>query len=290
MDLTPQLRKQIIASQRNELTEYHIYSKLAGLTNNQQNRSVLQRIADQERSHYEFWKRLSGTELAPNKFKIFYYTLIVRLLGINFGVRLMEAGEAQAQQIYQQLSQVDPQVASYLMVEEQRHEQDLLDLIDTKYLQYSGSFVLGLSDAIVELSGALAGLTLALRHTNLIGIIGMITGIAASLSMAGSEYLSTKEEGGKNALQASIFTGIAYITAVIILISPYFILTNPFAALGGTLVLALLVVLVFTFYISVSKHVSFKERFFSMAAISLGVAVINFFIGLGVRHFFHIDI
>jgi VIT1/CCC1 family predicted Fe2+/Mn2+ transporter len=46
----------------------------------------------------------------------------------------------------------------------------------------------------VELTGALSGLTLAFRNTRLIAMAGLITGIAASLSMAGSEYLATKSE------------------------------------------------------------------------------------------------
>ena len=60
--------------------------------------------------------------------------------------------------------------------------------------RYTGSIVLGLNDALVELTGALAGLTLALQDTKLIALTGSITGIAAALSMGASEYLSTKSE------------------------------------------------------------------------------------------------
>ena len=50
------------------------------------------------------------------------------------------------------------------------------------------------------------------------------------------------------------------------------------------------IIFIFNFYISVAKDLSFKKRFFQMCAISLGVAVISFAIGLLVKMFFRIDI
>jgi VIT1/CCC1 family predicted Fe2+/Mn2+ transporter len=153
------------------------------------------------------------------------------------------------------------------------------------------SIVLGLNDALVELTGALAGLTLAFQNTRLVALTGLITGIAAALSMGGSEYLATKaEEGAKEPLKASLYTGVAYVIAVAILIMPFMTLSNIFAALGWTLANAILIILVFTYYTSVAKGYSFRRRFGEMAAISLGVAVISFFIGLAVRRFFGIAV
>ena len=99
-----------------------------------------------------------------------------------------------------------------------------------------GSMVLGLNDALVELTGALAGFSLALQNTRIVALTGMITGIAASLSMAASEYLSTKsEKGGKNPVKASIYTGIAYVITVIALIMPFIFISQPLTALAVTL-------------------------------------------------------
>jgi VIT1/CCC1 family predicted Fe2+/Mn2+ transporter len=87
--------------------------------------------------------------------------------------------------------------------------QKLISLIDEERLKYVSSMVLGLNDALVELTGALTGLTLALQNPRLIAIVGFITGIAASMSMAASEYLSTKQEDTeKNPLKASVYTGL----------------------------------------------------------------------------------
>jgi VIT1/CCC1 family predicted Fe2+/Mn2+ transporter len=95
-------------------------------------------------------------------------------------------------------------------------------LLDEELLRYAGSIVLGLNDALVELTGALAGFTLALQNTRLIALTGLITGVAAALSMAASEYLSTRSEGGgRSPLRASLYTGTAYIITVFLLILPY---------------------------------------------------------------------
>ena len=124
------------------------------------------------------------------------------------------------------------------MQDEESHERQLISLIREDRLNYVGSMVLGLNDALVELTGTLAGLTFAFQNTQLIALSGMITGIAASLSMAVSEYLSTRTEGGKDALTSSLYTGTAYIITVFLLILPYLFVSNYLVCLGITLVVA----------------------------------------------------
>jgi VIT1/CCC1 family predicted Fe2+/Mn2+ transporter len=153
-------------------------------------------------------------------------------------------------------------------------------MIDEEALVYAGSVVLGLNDALVELTGALAGLTLAFRNVNTIALSGLVTGIAASLSMAVSEYLSTaSEETDKNPLRAAIYTGIAYIVTVALLILPFLLLHNAYIALGVSLLTSVIIIAVFNFYISIAKDQPFGKRFFEMAGLSLGVAAISFLIG-----------
>ena len=102
--------------------------------------------------------------------------------------------------------------------------------------------------------------------------------------MAASEYLSTKSEGkAEKALKSSVYTGLAYVITVFLLIIPYLTITNPFICLGVTLATAVLIILLFNFYISVAKDYSFKERFFEMAGLSLGVAALTFGIGYLIR-------
>jgi vacuolar iron transporter family protein len=284
------MMRMLLQVQRNEITEYHIYSRLAKLVGDNHNREVLDRIADHELKHYEFWKTHTGRDMRPNRLKVKRYVWLARLLGLTFGIKLMERGEKEAQQSYERVASRFP-AAQQIIDDENRREDDLIDMLDEESLRYVGSIVLGLNDALVELTGVLAGLTLALQDTRLIAMTGLITGIAASLSMGASEYLSTKSEETRRApLKAAIYTGTAYAFTVALLIFPFFIIGNYLTALLLTLVSASIIIFAFTFYVSVARDEVFKRRFFEMAAISFGVALLSFGIGYLVRELFGIDV
>ncbi|MBI2463795.1 VIT1/CCC1 transporter family protein [Candidatus Peregrinibacteria bacterium] len=285
------IESQILEAQRLELTEHLIYKNLIDVVKREDDRKVLKKIADEEYQHFLFWAGKSGEEVSPYRLKVFFYTWMSRIFGLNFGLRLMEKEEAGAQEDFDVLKTLDPEVEKIIQ-QEVEHEEQLLALMSQEELKYTGSVILGLNDALVELTGVLAGLTFALQQGKIVAIAGFITGIAASLSMAGSEYLSTKEENlkDKSPIKASFYTGIAYIIVVIILIFPYFLVEKIFISLGISLASALFIIFIFNYYISVAKNLPFKKKFLEMASISLGVAVLNFVIGLLIRNYLHIDI
>ncbi|MEA3309006.1 MAG: VIT1/CCC1 transporter family protein [Chloroflexota bacterium] len=285
-----QIKAQLLTYQQNEITEYQIYQRLAAIEKSPANRAVLQRIAADELRHARIWQQYTGQEAPPRRWLLWKYYLISRFLGLTFGLKLMERGEEGAQENYAELSRIVP-VAEDIMREEHEHEQALLALLNEELLHYVSSIVLGLSDALVELTGALAGFTLALQNTQLIALTGSITGIAAAFSMGASEYLSTKaEEGVKTPLKAALYTGSAYIVTVLLLILPYLLLDNYFVCLGFTLLAALVIIAVFNYYISVAQEVSFRQHFFEMSGLSLGVAGLSFLVGFLVRTFLGVEI
>jgi VIT1/CCC1 family predicted Fe2+/Mn2+ transporter len=276
--------------QKDEITSHHTYQWLAKATKKEDNSKVLQRIADEELRHYNTWKGYTGQEVKTDKLKMTFYFWLSRIFGLTFGIKLMEKGEEKAQEAYAALPRDIPEVEQ-ILADEEKHENELLDMLDEESLKYAGSVVLGLNDALVELTGALAGFTLAFQNTNLIALAGLITGISASFSMAASEYLSTKsEESEQSPIKAAIYTGIAYLFTVIVLVLPFFLFQSYLVAIAMTLVNAILVIAIFNFYISVAKDLSFKQRFFEMSAISLGVAVFSFIIGNIIRSVLGIDI
>lgn len=288
MKISHELKSRVLNSQQNEITEHIIYKKLAEQAVGN-NKRVLEKISSEEMGHYKFFKKFTSQDVRHDSFKVAFYYLVSRFLGINFGLRLMEREEESAQELYLQLMKIDPRVKR-IIKEEESHEKALLELLDKKELAYTGSVVLGLNDALVELTGALAGFTLALKETRIIAVAGLISGIAASLSMAGSEYLSTEEEGKKRPIKASIYTGVAYIVVVVLLILPYFLFKDSLVSLTATAAIAISIIIMFNFYISVAKSISFKKRFLKMAALSLGVAVLSFFIGLLARKLLNMGI
>jgi len=284
------LKEKVLKAQTGELTEHIIYKRLAEVVKDKGQSEILSRISQEELAHYEFFKNITQEDVQAVRHKVFIYVFLSRIFGLNFGLKLMEKGEDLAQDAYDKLREITPEVEKVIN-DEKKHESELINLIDEERLIYISSMVLGLNDALVELTGALAGFTLAIQNSRLIGVVGLITGIAASMSMAASEYLSTKqEETKKSPLKASIYTGLAYVGTVLLLIFPYLLFKNIFVCLSFVIVNALLVILLFTFYISVTKELHFKKRFFEMAGLSLSIAVINFFIGLIIRNVFGLDV
>lgn len=279
MSIKPEIKEQLLIAQKTEITEYLVYTKIAKRVKDENNRRIVEEIGKDEKRHYEIWKGYTGKEVKPNRFLVWFYSTISRLFGITFGFKLMEMGEERAQVNYEKIADEIPE-ARAVIADEDTHEDKLLNMLDEEALVYAGSVVLGLNDALVELTGALAGLTLAFRNVNTIALSGLVTGIAASFSMAVSEYLSTSsEETDKNPLRAAIYTGIAYIGTVALLILPYLLLHNAYLALGISLLTSVLIIAIFNFYISVAKGQPFGKRFLEMAGLSLGVAAISFLIG-----------
>ncbi len=288
--VTDTVRRRVLVFQRNEITEHHIYRRLAALQKDALNREALDRIATDELRHYGEWKKHSGEDVGPDRWRIAWYTLISRLFGFTFAIKLMEGGEDDARKAYRDVQHEIPDAAS-IAREEDEHEQALIAMLDEERLRYVGSIVLGLNDALVELTGALAGFTLALQNTRLIALTGSITGIAAAFSMAASEYLSTKtEQGPQSPGKAALYTGVAYLLTVILLVTPYLVLENFYVALACTMVTAVLIIAFFNYYVSVAKGLPFKRRFFEMAGLSLGVAGFSFLIGLLLRVFLGVDV
>lgn len=290
MSITQEQKKKILILQKEELNGHHTYLKLAGAIKDEHNAQVIRRIAQEELNHYQIWQHYTEAETKPNTMRIRFYFWLSKLFGLTFGIKLMEQGEEKAQEKYSELVDSIPEAAQ-ILAEEEKHEDELLEMLDEESLKYAGSVVLGLNDALVELTGALAGLTFALQNTTLIALTGLITGISASFSMAASEYLSSKSEGGEKVpLRSALYTGLAYILTVAILILPYLIASDYYVSLAWTITNAILVIAIFNFYISVAKGFNFKKRFLEMSIISLGVALFSFVVGNIISKFFGVNV
>jgi len=275
-------KKKLMSAQRAEITEYHIYTQLADRTKDENNAAVLRRIGNEEKKHADYWKTKTGVDVQPNGWKIFKTVTMARFLGLSFVLKQMEKNEGTGSKAYDDLANDFPET-KMISEDEKRHEKELLNMLDEEGLKYVGSIVLGLNDALVELTGALAGFTLALSDNKIISLVGLVTGISAALSMAASDYLSSKAEGDDKAKKSAVYTGVAYFFTVILLILPFLLLTDKFIALPITLAIAVLIIFGFNYYISVAKDLNFKARFFEMTFISLGVATFSFLVGYGLK-------
>ena len=277
--------ERLLALQKMEATEAEVYRRLAMMQSDPVNKAILEGIALEEERHEVFISEMTGRVVSPNRFQVMKQIILARIFGFTFSIMMMESTENNIASEYRDLGLDD------IAEEEEVHEENMISMLDEERIRYSGSIVLGMSDALIELTGALAGLTFALKDLNLVALAGLVTGIAAAFSMGASEYLSSRAEKREvSAIKSAFFTWISYLLTVILLISPYLIingegsghfgLENHVVALIGTFIIGLVIVGVFNFYTSVVERVSFSARFMEMAGILGAVSLISYVIGV----------
>ncbi|MGL5893922.1 MAG: VIT1/CCC1 transporter family protein, partial [Bacteroidales bacterium] len=260
---------------------------------NKHNRDILLKIAEEEMKHYDVWKKYTKQEISPSRWGVFCGVCSTYILGTAFTLRSMEklADRQFFPKKMELLKQDIPEVELIIIKDEHDHEEQILLLLDQSYIKFIGSIVLGLNDALVEMLGCLAGFSLAYQNSKLIALTGLITGSAASMSMAASEYLSLKAEQRPDALRASIFTGLTYISVVVLLILPYILIPHQvYVSLGVVILTVLIIIFFFNYYIATVQGTNFWPHFREMAIISLSVALISFIIGHVSKVLFNIEI
>ena len=284
-------QKLMMLFQQNELNSSAIYSHFAKCSKDNKNCKILHQIAQDEAHHAAVWKNYTKKELRPNMLKVWFYRILTYILGYTFVIKLLELKEFEGIQGLELLKKEIPEVKS-IIEDEKKHEKQLIDMLDEERLNYVGAMVLGLNAALVELTGTIAGLTFVLANTTLTALAGIITGIAATLSMAASSYLAERADGNPNALKACFYTGIAYLVTVVFLVLPYLLFgqTMYIAALVCMILIVVFLVFIFNFYIATVKSEPFLPKFIEMSAISLSVALISFLIGVIARTCFNIEV
>lgn len=289
--LSQELYNQALIQLQDEINDHTIYTILYQKDKFEENKKIFKKLADEEKSHYEFCKHLTNQERKPQKLLIWFIMLAVSIFGTSFVLKFMEGREVDGKSFYTHLFDSMPE-SKKIYEQEVNHEIELIDMIRDKKIMYAGAVVLGMNDALVELTGTLSGIALAFNKTTVIGATGFIIGIAASLSMAASAYLESKESDYKEVkpLTYSLYTGITYVITTLILICPFFIFESKFYALALMFIFALAIIFSYNFYISIAKGVSFWKRVSQMCSITFGVAIISFGIGYGVKYFFGMDI
>lgn len=272
-------KRRILSAQQKEMTSHLIYRHLSQTEKNPERKRILNEVANEELKHYHLLKKYTHQEVQPNNLHLFWHKLIVKIFGVHFVMKLLKKRGVEARQFYHQKKNLFSEL-KIMIHDEEKHEKHLLHLIKEDSLRYAGSLVLGLNDALVELTGALAGYTLALQQTTMIGMIGLITGISAGLSMAASEFQSRRAEAGKyKPIRSAFYTWGAHLLTVLFLIMPFFLFSYVYLSLGMSLLFAILVICGFNYYLSVAKEQPFWSRFGQMVLISLSVTAITFGIG-----------
>jgi vacuolar iron transporter family protein len=277
---------------RDELLDHLTYDALARRQRDPANRNVLARFSTQEREHFEFWARLAGahpSEVSVPRARLYGLLLLSRILGFAFTIRQLERGEAETLERYDKilsdgvLEDAEASRLREILEEERAHEREVERNLSDERVAYLGSAVLGLNDALIELTGGLTGLVSSISDPLVVGFSGLVVGIAASMSMAASNFLSvgmSSESDGdqRRPLKSALYTGVAYIVVVLALVAPFFVAERR-VALACMWAIAVGIIAAFSYYSSVVLETSYRKLFAQMLGLGLGVAVITFAIG-----------
>lgn len=267
-----------------EYRDYLIYKGLETVEKVPEFRQILERLAQSELEHYNFWLQFSKQkEFSISKPHILIYRIMRRILGLTFTVKFLELHEKEAVKSYQEFSKTAPSDVQSKLQEiidrEVNHEIELISNIKEGKVTFISSIILGVNDSLIELSGVLVGLTFALHNHLLVALTGLITGIAASLSMASSAAMQARYEPGKNPRKVALYTGISYLVVVLLLASPFLVLRNSLVAMSIMLTTVFIIITAVSFYTSVIFDRSFPKQLGIMVLFSVGVSAVSFVIG-----------
>ncbi len=264
--------------------DHLIYSELARRERNDSRRELLEKLAEMERKHYEFWQSLVPSHKPKFKALRFRAILLLRaILGLTFVTKLLERHESEVVRRYRELlERVDGEVREKVeefLRDEEEHERTLLSQIDEPLLRYIGFIALGLSDSMIEVTGVHAGFLGVTAATIIAGVAGLIVGFAASISMGVAAYLKAKSELRSKPVTSGLVTGVAYLLSTVLLAVPYFMTHDMLLAFSGSVVLAILLTSFFTYYVAVINDTSFRREVVESVALILGTAAATFFFG-----------
>jgi len=278
---------------RDELFDSMLYAEMSNRAKNEETRKILLTMSQQERSHYEFWKKYAGDVKITFKDRVLLriYFLLGKILGTVFTIKFLEKREGDTSKIYRKIleeGKIEKEDEDTLkrMIEEETHENYFVSQIDEFALRYLGAIALGIADAIIELTGVQAGFIGFTGFSVVTGIAGLIVGVSASMSMAAAAYLQAKQEKGKKPAVTALTTGIAYLFTVIALTFPYFINFQLLLAFTVSLTLALSILAFFSFYSSVIFDRKFFSDYLENVGIIFLVVVIGYLFGDLVKNYF----
>ncbi|MBI1976469.1 MAG: VIT1/CCC1 transporter family protein [Candidatus Omnitrophica bacterium] len=278
-----------------EYLDYITYQELAKVESVPEFRKILEQLIQHELDDYRFWLQFSSKKkFTVSPIRIFFLKIMRRLLGLTFTAKFIEGNEKKAIRNYTEFlatAEEPTRARIQAIIEHERwHEREMINQVKEERVEFIGSIILGLNDGLIELTGALVGFSFALLNTRLAALAGLITGIAASLSMASSAFLQARHEKGKEPRKAALYTGFSYITVVLLMVLPFLTIQNLWGALGTMSAIAFLVIGFTSYYTSVLFERDFKRQLGEMILFSFGVAFITFLIGSAFRAFSGVQI
>ena len=268
-----------------EWSDYTLYERLSKtVASNSPFSEVLRMLSATEHGHYEFWKKYVPEEKPKlDKLKLYWVLFLRRFLGLTFATRYLDRHESNVVAEYAGLAPLIPEadkVAFDVMVADEReHEKAFALKVESSAVEYISFVVLGLADALVEISGIHAGWLGLFEKTEIAGLAGVIAGGAASLAMASASFAQAKQGFKGSARLSAAYTGVSYFITAVILATPYFLTRDMILALGSSLTLAVVILAITTWYSIVIQQKPFFKDFAEILAILFATTILVFALG-----------
>lgn len=268
-----------------EWSDYTLYDRLSKTVKpDSPFADVLKTLSATELGHYEFWRKYVPEE-KPRlaRLKLYWVLFLRRFFGLTFATRYLDRHEANVVVEYKGLAPLipEPDRAAFdsMVADEKEHEKAFAMKVESSAVQYISFVVLGLADALVEISGIHAGWLGLFEKTEIAGLAGVIAGGAASLAMASAAFAQAKQGFHGSARRSAIYTGVFYFITAVILATPYFLTASMLLALFSSLTLAVAILAVTTWYSIVIQQRPFLKDFLEILAILFGATIVVFALG-----------
>ena len=275
----PALTEAARTRMSHEFTDYTLYDRLARTVDGGSPFSdSLKHLSQTEYRHYEFWRKYAPDEEPKlSKRKLYWVLFLRRVLGLTFATRFLDRHETNVVKEYLSFAQMIPEedrAAFDAMVDDERdHEKALAQKVESSAIQYISFVVLGLADALVEITGIHAGSLGIYQRTEIAGLAGVIAGAAASLAMASAAFAQAKQGFKGSARLSATYTGVSYFVTAILLAAPYFFTDSMLVALSGSMAMAVVILALTTYYSTVISTKPFLRDFVEILAILFAVAI-----------------
>ncbi len=191
----------------NEVNDYQLYKTLAERVSDEYLKENLLRIASMEQRHAEFWRRflekngVKPPEVRIKKLRLAIASFLNKFTNPVIVVSFLELGEANSVKEYYEflkkapLSEEEKETLKSIIVDEIQHETFFAKEAEKLGISNVRDFVLGMNDGLVEILGAVTGLSAVyVNNPMMVAISGSIVGIAGALSMGIGAYISVRSQ------------------------------------------------------------------------------------------------
>src|SRR6266581_6033094 len=288
--LSPDLADVARRACRDEFTDYNVYLALSRYERNPKFKETLVGLGETEKAHYEFWKKYAPhAQVSAVRLRVYLVQMLRVLLGLTFTMKFLERHESVVVRRYRQVEHhIPPEDRTrfdQMVADEEQHETSLMGGIEEGRVKYMAFIVLGLADAVVEVSAIHAGSLGIYRRTEIAGLAGIIAGMAASIAMASAAYAQAQQGFSGSAKKSAIYTGISYLITAVLLAFPYFLTQTQYTALATSLIVGMVLVALITYYDTVISDRVFRRQFIELAGIILGATAALYLIGLVIGNY-----